>query len=164
MIIPKSILCYPKGTIKQLLNQAYRLFHLQFPEYLDTNLKSFIECDSFFYVNPEIGEKCSFISEYKDHIVGMFCWDPRNYPTVTIGHNCILPTFQNLGLGKQQINIALKIFKEKGFKKAQVSTGQMGFFLPAQKMYTGAGFNELGRDSISKTPKLHDNIYYEMVL
>ncbi len=164
MITPKSLLCYPKGTIKQLLYEAYKSFHVQYPECLDSNLKSFIECDTFFYANPEIGEKYSFISEYKDQVIGMFSWDPRNYPTVIIGHNCILPTYQNMGFGKEQISIALRIFKEQGFGKAQVSTGQMEFFIAAQKMYTGAGFKELGRDLNSKTQKLHANIYYEMVL
>jgi ribosomal protein S18 acetylase RimI-like enzyme len=164
MIISKSILCYPKGTIMYLLEESYKPFHIQFPEYFDNNKKSFFECDSFFYTNPEIGNKCSFISEYKDNVVGMCCWDPRNYPIAIIGHNCILPTFQCIGLGKEQMSIALRKLKEKGFKVVQVSTGLMEFFIPAQKMYSGVGFNEIRRDLINQTPKLHDNIYYEIVL
>ncbi len=164
MIISKSILNYPKGTVRLLLEESYKPFHMQFPEYLDDNMRLFFECDSFFYSNPEIANKCSFISEYKNNMVGMCCWDPRNFPTAIIGHNCILPIFRCLGLGKEQMSIALRILKEKGFKAAQVSTGLMEYFIPAQKMYTGVGFNELRRDLIAHVPKLHDDIYYEIVL
>jgi hypothetical protein len=164
MIVTESILSYPKGTIKFLLEMSYNPFHMQFPEYLEENLRSFYECDSFFYSNPEIGNKCSIISEYKGNVVGMSCWDPRNYPTAIIGHNCILPTFQCMGLGKEQMSITLRKLKENGFKVVHVSTGLMEFFIPAQKMYIGVGFKELRRDLNYQTPKLNDNIYYEMLL
>jgi ribosomal protein S18 acetylase RimI-like enzyme len=94
----------------------------------------------------------------------MCCWDPRNFPIGIIGHNCILPTFQSKGLGKEQMSIALAILKEKGFKVVQVSTGLMSFFIPAQRMYSGVGFKKVRQDLVSQIPRLHDNIYYEILL
>ncbi len=165
MIIPKSISGYLKGTIKFLLEASYKPFHLEFPEYMDENMKSFFECDSFFYDNPEIAEKCSFISEYEHKVVGMCCWDPRNFPVAIIGHNCILPEFRRLGLGKEQMRVALRILKEKGFKMVRVSTSLMEFFIPAQKMYTGVGFEETNPDVNLQQPEgMHNHIYYELDL
>jgi GNAT superfamily N-acetyltransferase len=152
------------GTIQLLLEKSYQTFHEQFPEYLDENTRSFNECDTFFYGHPEIAIKCSFISLHEGNLVGMACWDPRNYPSATIGHNCILPAFKGLGLGKEQMGLVISLLREKGFKEAKVSTGLMEFFIPAQKMYTGVGFKESRRELNIRSPRLHDNIYYQMEL
>jgi ribosomal protein S18 acetylase RimI-like enzyme len=164
MVKITSIFNYPKGTIMSLLEESYKPFHQQYPEYFNDNKKSFFECDSIFYNNPEIANKCSFISEYEGNVVGMCCWDPRNFPIGIIGHNCILPTFQCKGLGKEQMSIALGILKEKGFKVVQVSTGLMNFFIPAQRMYSGVGFKKVRQDLVNQVPRLHENIYYETLL
>lgn len=164
MIKIKSIFNYPRGTVMSLLEESYYPFHQQFPQYYDENKKSFIECDSIFYNNPEIGNSCAFISEYEGNVVGMCCWDPRKFPVGIIGHNCILPTFQCKGLGKEQMSIALGTLKGKGFKVVQVSTGIMDFFIPAQKMYSGVGFKKVRQDIIYQCARLHDNIYYEILL
>jgi hypothetical protein len=111
MLLTSSILNYPTGTIQLLLEKSYQPFHEQFPEYLEENTRSFNECDTFFYSNPEIANKCSFISVYEGHLVGMACWDPRNHPSATIGHNCILPAFQGLGFGKEQMGLVICLLR-----------------------------------------------------
>lgn len=166
MLIMKSILDYPVGTLENLLIDAYSSFHRDYPEYLKENLKSFNECDSFFYENPEIGDSCCFISEYNGTIAGMCCWDPRKRPIAEIGHNCIDPSLKGKGLGSCQMKMATKLLKDKGFTKARVSTGIMDFFNPARKMYESAGFKELYRDDPETSDKqmMYNSVYYEMKL
>lgn len=166
MLILKSLLNYPKGTLEFILIEAYSSFHERYPEYIEENLKSFNECDTFFYENPQIGENCSFVSEYEGIIAGMCCWDPRENPTVIIGHNCILPKLRGKGLGTYQMRMTLNHLKDKGFVKAKVSTGIMDFFIPAQKMYESVGFKEMRRDNPNTSYKrmLYNSVYYEMDL
>ena len=166
MLVFKSLLKYPKGTLESILIEAYSSFHKHYLEYSEENLKNFNECDTFFYENPKIGENCSFVSEYEDNIAGMCCWDPRENPTVIIGHNCILPKLKGRGLGTYQMKMTLNHLKDKGFTKAKVSTGIMDFFIPAQKMYESVGFKEISRDNPNDSNKtmLHNNVYYEMDL
>lgn len=104
MLVFNSLLKYPKGTLESILIEAYSSFHERYPEYREENLKNYNECDTFFYENPKIGESCSFVSEYEGKIAGMCCWDPRENPTVIIGHNCILPKLKGKGLGTASRN------------------------------------------------------------
>lgn len=166
MLVFKSLLNYPKGTIESILTEAYSSFHKRYPEYLEENLKNFSECDRFFYENPQIGENCSFISEYEGILAGMCCWDPRENPIVVIGHNCILPQLRGKGLGTYQMKMLLNHLKDKGFTKAKVSTGIMDFFIPAQKMYESVGFQEVSRGNPDTSNKLmlHNLVYYELEL
>jgi len=166
MLILKSLLKYPKGTLESILIEAYSPFHECYPEYSEENLKKFNECDSFFYENPKIGEDCSFISEYQGIIAGMCCWNPRESPIVIIGHNCILPKFRGKGLGVHQMRMTINRLKDKGFTKAKVSTGIMDYFMPAQKMYKSVGFKEVSRDNPNTSNKimLHNQVYYAMEL
>ena len=39
----------------------------------------------------------------------------------------------------------------------------MNFFIPAQRMYSGVGFKKVRQDMINQIPRLHDNIYYEIL-
>jgi GNAT superfamily N-acetyltransferase len=166
MLVFKSLLNYPKGTLESILTEAYSSFHQQYPEYSAENLKKFNECDTFFYENPKIGENCSFVSEYEGDLAGMCCWDPREKPIVIIGHNCILPKLRGKGLGSSQMKMLLRHLKDKGFTKAKVSTGIMDFFIPAQKMYESVGFKEVSRDNPDNSNQmtLHNQVYYEMKL
>ena len=166
MLVFKSLLNYPKGTLEEILIKAYSTFHECYPKYIEENIKSFNECDTFFYENPKIGESCSFVSEYENKVAGMCCWDPRESPIVIIGHNCILPKLRGKGLGVYQMRMTLNHIKGKGFTKAKVSTGTMDFFIPAQKMYESVGFKEINRDNPNASNKttLHNSVYYEMDL
>jgi hypothetical protein len=63
------------------------------------------------------------------------------------------------------MRVALRILKEKGFKMVRVSTSLMEFFIPAQKMYTGVGFEETNPDVNLQQPEgMHNHIYYELDL
>jgi Acetyltransferase (GNAT) family. len=164
MLTIKPINDYPSGTLEKLLVSAYSAFHREYPEYSEENYKKFHECDSFFYENLEIGLNCSFVTEYHGNLCGMCCWDPRKFPEAVIGHNCILPEFRGIGLGKEQLQTAVNLLFERGFTVISVSTGTLDFFIPAQQMYRSAGFTELRRDNAEEAVnKLHANVYYELL-
>lgn len=164
MPVCKSILDHPQGTLEMLLIKAYASFHERYPEYWEENRESFKVCDTFFYENPQIGNSCSFISEVDGVPVGMCSWDPREKPTVIIGHNCILPEFRGKGWGSWQMAMALNHLKDQGFTHAKVSTGMLDFFIPAQKMYESVGFKEVRRDNPDGKVGLEHQVYYEMEL
>ncbi len=127
MLIVKSILEYPKGTIEMLLVEAYEPLHKEYLQYRDDNYRYFRECDAFFYDNPEAEDNCSFLSGYNENIAGMCSWNPVKYPVAEIGHNCIIAVYKGIGLGIDQMRIAVNIQKDKGFKSALVSIGIMDF-------------------------------------
>lgn len=164
MLEIKSPLKYPKGTIEKLLIESYASFNKCYPEFEEENLNSFHECDSFFYENSHIGEMCSFVALHNDELVGMCCWDPREKPMASIGHNCIIPKYRGKKLGIEQMSFLVNHIKELGFTKIKVSTGVMADFVPAQKMYEAVGFKEVDRDNPKTSGKslMHNMVYYEM--
>lgn len=90
--------------------------------------------------------KCVFVSFLSSSIIGFISYDPRSFPDVgIIGHNCILPKFQNKGYGKKQIEYLLALFTKNHCKKALVETGSHTFYVPAQRMYQSLGFKEVKR-------------------
>jgi GNAT superfamily N-acetyltransferase len=166
MLELRSIFDYPKGTLESLLTAAYAALHEGRPEYAAENHAKFRECDEFFYGTPEIGGRCARVGVEGDRLVGMCSWDPREWPVVVVGHNCVLPERRSQGFGSRQLREALAILRSEGFTRARVSTGLMDFFAPARLMYAAVGFVETRRDGSgdSLEPKLHDQVYYEMDL
>jgi GNAT superfamily N-acetyltransferase len=78
--------------------------------------------------------------------IGFAAFDPRPAPAyAVIGQNCILPHHRGNGYGTQQIREILRRMRERGIRKAVVTTGQQGFFIPAQRMYQTCGFTETRR-------------------
>ncbi len=164
MLVVKEITSYPRGTINKLLTKSYESFHSKYPEYEAENFVSFNKCDTFFYDNPDIGNSCAFITEYRHTLCGMCCWDPRNHPDGIIGHNCISPDFKGIGLGKEQLSIAVNTLRNRKFHKLIVSTGIFDFFIPAQRMYQSVGFKEMYRETLeTKSSRNCPQIYYELV-
>jgi len=159
-----TIEAFPPGTIFNLLLAAYSAFHDQYPEYLEENIRSFTDCDTFFYANIPIANKCCLISTYQSQAVGMICWDPREFPQAIIGHNCIIPGKKGNGLGKEQLHFALQEIQKKDFTTCKVSTGLMDFFEPARKMYSANGFIESHRDVTTENTglRMQDMIYYQL--
>lgn len=71
----------------------------------------------------------------------MASYDPRQIPErAIIGHNCIVPEQQRRGFGKRQIMELLRIFRDRGARKACVTTEHDDFFVPAQRTYEACGF------------------------
>jgi len=88
----------------------------------------------------------------------MGSYDPRQGPERgIIGYNCVVPEHQRKGIGCLQIQEILRIFRDKGFAKACVTTGDDDFFVPAQRMYEACGFVRMGQAK-------EDNIAYELAL
>jgi GNAT superfamily N-acetyltransferase len=131
---------FPPGTVFSLLSQSWQ------PLWNDILAEKIRQFDTEVYENPTTVGACTYITTLDGSPAGMFSWDPRKGPEVVIiGWNCILPGFQGKGIGKAQIREMLKRFKQAGFKKVAVTTGQDPFFLPAQRIYLACGFTEVQR-------------------
>jgi hypothetical protein len=52
-----------------------------------------------------------------------------------------------------QIQEILRRFREMAIKKAKVSTNDLPFFIPAQRMYIACGFREVRRIPWPRDPK-----------
>lgn len=88
----------------------------------------------------------------------MGSYDPRQEPERgIIGWNCVVPEHQGKGLGKAQIQELLRIFRNRGIRKACVTTTDEEFFVPAQRTYEACGF-----ERVRKTKD--NNIEYELEL
>jgi GNAT superfamily N-acetyltransferase len=108
-------------------------------------LTNWREFDYHSFNTPGIGD-CVFISCLADKPIGLASFDPRQFPKIgIIGQNCILPEYRGKGYGKKQIEEILKIFSVNNCQIAQVTTGAIEFFQPAQKMYQSLDFQEINR-------------------
>jgi GNAT superfamily N-acetyltransferase len=131
----------------EILRASYReLIEIFDPINKDKYLKNWREFDNNCFEHPETIGKCAHITKVGDKPIGLWSYDPRNFPEYGIvGHNCILPKYRRNGYGKKQIQEMLNIFKENGCKEARVTTTNNEFFIPAQKMYESLGFRETKR-------------------
>ena len=92
---------------------------------------------------PDTIGNSGFGTTMGENFVGLISWDPRRFPSyVIIGHHCILPKFQNRGIGRHQLTHAFAKFQAMGFRHARVSTSRDRFFSYARKMYESSGFIE----------------------
>jgi GNAT superfamily N-acetyltransferase len=117
--------------------------------------------DKDIYNNPDTIGSSGFGTILGEVLVGFISWDPRQFPSyVIIGHNCVLPKYQNRGIGKHQIASALTKFQAMGFRSASVSTSSDQFFAGARKMYESCGFVECS----TYRNDVEDMIYYSIEL
>jgi GNAT superfamily N-acetyltransferase len=152
------------GTIRQLLASSYegliaagRLSQI-FPS------GKWPAFDAEVFENPDTLGRCAFITCVDSQPVGFTSWDPRCGPAHgVIGHNCVVPEHRGKGYGKQQIQEVLRRFREAGFRKAIVITGDEPFFLPAQRMYRSCGFVEVAR-MFCRPDLTYGTIKYELDL
>jgi RimJ/RimL family protein N-acetyltransferase len=130
---------YEPGTVYTILAQCYA-------DILDTTLRdSLREFDQQVFAAPDTVGACALISSVSDEIVGFLSYDPRQGPEVgIIGHNGVLPAFQQRGYGTQQILEILRLFTSARFTRARVSTSEHPFFAPARKVYEKCGFRQCG--------------------
>jgi ribosomal protein S18 acetylase RimI-like enzyme len=149
------------GLIFDMLMKSYEAC----PEIVVDEQGSWREYDSSIFEHPETIGRCGFVSCLEEGVpIGFASWDPRNHPDfVIIGHNCILPDYQNNGFGRLQIMEMLERFRAMDFRKARTSTGATEFFLPAQKMYLSCGFYETGRIPHERIPDFQV-IHYERII
>jgi GNAT superfamily N-acetyltransferase len=149
---------YEPGTVYSILATCYA-------DILDSAFEDRLrEFDRDVFENPDTVGACTLVSSVDSDIVGMASYDPRQGPRVgIIGHNGILPRYQQRGYGTQQILEILRIFRARGFARAQVSTSEHPFFRPARRMYEACGFREC-RSTAGSDKGPYRVIYYERPL
>ena len=74
MIEFKKITDFPRGTIYDLLKDAYS-YDKRNQQIWDGNWK---ETDDFFYDNPPIADKYGLVTCIDEEPIGFITWDPRN--------------------------------------------------------------------------------------
>ena len=100
-----------------------------------------------------MGKKYGFFTCLGDNPIGFASYDIRNKPDyLTVGHNCVIPKYQNKGYGTYQLKHCLDILKKLDCKKIKTSTGDHDFFIPARKMYRKCGFSETGEITTNRIP------------
>lgn len=146
-----------------MIHQSYAALVKSDPARWEQEGQKWDDFDKSAYANPKI-RACTFVTCLDGEPIGLGSYDPRPGPEYGIvGQNCILPEYQGRGYGTQQIAEILRIFRQKKFKKARVTTSEHPFFLPAQKMYQKLGFKEIGRKPGGPDPN-YKIIEFELVL
>lgn len=141
----KPIPEHDPGTILHLLRTAYAgMLHYD-PDSVRRWEPGWKEYDAEIFKYPDTVGSAGLISYAGPDMVGFASWDPRQWPTGIIGHNCVLPEFRRKGYGKQQILEIARRFRVGRFTKAIVSTSDHPFFMPARRMYASCGFREVRR-------------------
>ena len=149
------------GLIYHLLKKIYK----DYP-FLDKNQKnnwisSWKEYDKLVFQNLDTVGRSGFFSHIDTKVIGFCSWDPRKGgDEIIVGHNGIIPEYRGNGFGRKQIEYMIYAFKELGYKKAYVTTGEEKFFYAAQQNYISCGFTEKDRFSngIQKLIKYEINI------
>ena len=151
---------FPRKTLYNQLVDAYS-FDDECKKNWDTMWE---EYDDFIYDNPEIADKCSFVTVLDDEPIGHISWDPRHRPDyVEIGHNCIISKYKGRGYGRLQLEEAIRRIKEyDGLKKIVVTTNE--FLISAQKNYESVGFAKVAERENKETPFSGKYIDYELAI
>lgn len=145
MIDFKTIDNFKPGLIQSILKNSYARFIDCFPNDKEKFYKQWEQEDSDAFNNPQTIGKYLCFAYLKDLPIGYCSWDDRQNPIGIIGQNCILPEYQRQGYGRKQIELIIKIFKDKKFNEIRVITGEHEFFIPAQRIYEKCGFKERQR-------------------
>lgn len=120
------------GTMTNMLKIAYQPLINNFPN-LEHGWKELEETAQEY-------PRCFFITTINKKAIGFSSINPSNPDQVHIGHNVILPEFQNRGIGKLQLKEQLKRCCNWKIEDVWAITGAIPFFLPARKMYASNGF------------------------
>jgi len=158
----KPITEFEPGIIFEILSKSYEELTKLGPEFYKLR-KKWKNDDKSAFENLDTIGKCYFITCLNNIAIGMSSYDPRQDPIGIVGDNCILPEFRGHGYGKLQLEEILRRFKERGFTRAKVSTGEHPFFRSAQHNYLSVGFHETRRFKKKPESKFMD-IEYEMEL
>ncbi|MCM1092149.1 MAG: GNAT family N-acetyltransferase [Muribaculum sp.] len=151
---------YHRGIMREILQDAYS-FDERCAACWDENWQ---QSDSFFFDNPDIADKCGFVTCYEGEPIGFICWDPRKCPEyVEIGHNGIRTRFKGQGFGKAQLSEAVRRIKEyEGLKEIRVWTNSN---LIAPRNYESVGFVLYDtKENHDETAFAGDYLYYKIQL
>jgi GNAT superfamily N-acetyltransferase len=108
------------GLVVNFLCESYA----GLPEIVEKHRDNWIESDKKIFSDPEGIGSYGFVTCLGEEPIGFGSWDARQGPALgIIGQNCILPRYQSKGYGKRQILEILRRFKEGGFERVSVTTG-----------------------------------------
>ena len=158
-----SIAGEAEGLIACMLHSSYAKL-LETDPFWQSEYTIWEKYDKEVFRNPETVGASIFLTRVDGDIIGFASWDPQQCPEYgLIGHNCLLPDFRGMGLGKIQLAEVLRRLQVLGIRTAKVSTNDHPFFVPAQRMYKACGFHE-----VQRKPWARDRntmmIYYELDL
>jgi GNAT superfamily N-acetyltransferase len=139
---------HERGTILRLLQESYQALPGLPRSLIEQWEPDWQQYDNDIFACPDTVGACGFVTTCDGTMVGFASWDPRQRPTLVVGHNCILPAFRGNGFGVRQMEELLARAQANGFTRAIVSTGDHLAFLPAQRMYLATGFHETRRFTI----------------
>lgn len=135
MIQFETVSAFPRGTLYKLLHDGYS-FDARYEQSCASDWRAF---DDFFFDNPQIADKCGFVTTVDGKAVGFVSWDPRKIPeSVEIGHNCVASKHKGNGYGRIQMQEAVRRILQHEVRKIIVTTNDD--LIPAQRMYESAGF------------------------
>lgn len=80
----------------------------------------------------------SYIAKHKDKIVGVIVLLPINSSSIEIKNIAILEAFQDKGFGKELLQYANNLSKQKGYKTLVIGTGNSSIY--QLKLYQKVGF------------------------
>lgn len=127
----------PPGTLAEILKICNSQLVSSNPLIWIPEVTDWERFDFDVYRNPDTVGDCTFLTWWEKQLIGFASFDPRPRPEYgLIGHNCVLPEFQNRGAGKAQICEVLRRFNLRGIQSARVSTLDHPFFQPAVRVYT----------------------------
>jgi len=143
----------PPGTLAEILKMCYSRLVASNPLLWNPEVKDWERFDFDVYRNPNTVGDCTFLTWWDKQIIGFASFDPRPRPVYgLIGHNCVLPEFQNHGVGKAQIYGVLRRLNLREIQSARVSTLDHPFFQPARRMYLACGFKVADRQPWPASP------------
>jgi GNAT superfamily N-acetyltransferase len=142
----------PPGTLANLLRQAYAYLLRSDPSRWEPQRASWETFDHEACVNPAV-RRCVFLSWHRSTLVGLGSFDPRGAPQAgQVGHHCILPEHQGRGFGRLQLDEIERRLATEGCTRIHVSTLDLTFFAPAQRLYLSTGFRLVGQSPWEARP------------
>lgn len=136
----KALCDFPRGTIFSLLGRSYSEWASADPGLLQEWERGWRQYDEDVHCTPDTIGQSGFVSCLAGSAIGFGSWDPREFPTAHVGHNCILPAFRGNGYGTVQLERITTLLRNAGFTRAVARTGDVAFFAAAKRMYESCGF------------------------
>ncbi len=149
-----------RGTIYKILLDSYS-DNIELSKMYSDKWSIF---DNFVYDNIKIMNENGFYVKENEEIIGFISWDSRKLPDIIqIGHNCIIKKYKGKGRGRAQLQLGINEIIKLNPKKIIVRTGNINYFIPAQKMYESIGFIKSKIITINNT-LVNELIEYILVL
>lgn len=152
------------GLIVSLLKESYAEILAADREHWEPEAVKWEQFDREVFDHLDTVGACVFLTWFEDQLIGFGSYDTRQKPEIgLVGHNCILPAFRGKGFGKAQIREMMQRFRTMGIQAAKTSNLAGPLHVPAQRMYTACGFQEVRRHPWVGDPE-QTVIEYEMNL